>query len=163
MDPIYFTTATTNFGPAEWVFFLASCAVLCGGIYLGLLRTDQNAMRLQSLRQLGYALLAAGGSGILIGLIRLVGVAIAPFWFTIATVVLLAVAAYAAYLVLVQLPQRLAAAQAQNRARNAGRPTPAQRGAAQAPVARMSGTTAGAPAPSGGRRESRRDRKRRNK
>lgn len=161
MDPIYFTTATTNFGPAEWVFFLASCAVLCGGIYLGLLRTDQNAIRLQALRQLGYVLLGVGGTGILIGLIRLVGVAIAPLWFTIVTVALLAVAAYAAYLVLVQLPQRIAAAQAQSRARNTARQAPAQR--VQTPAARVSDNGTPVTATSGGRRESRRERKRRNK
>ncbi len=158
MDPIYFTTPTTNFGPAEWVFFLASFAVLCGGIFFGLLRTDQNALRLRALRQLGYAMLAVGAIGILIGLIRLVGVAIAPFWFTISTVLLLLVGAYGAYLALVQLPQQIAAAQAQNRARGAGRSQPVQRMAPQA----QTGDTVTSAAPSG-RRASRRDRKRRSK
>jgi hypothetical protein len=158
MDPTYLTTATTNFGIAEWVFFIAACAALGGGVYLALLRADANAIRQQSLRLIGYALLAAGVSGILIGLIRLIGVAIAPFWFTIATVLLVAVGLYAAYVLLVQLPPRLAAAQQRNRP--SSRPATAQRMNTQGS---SNGEVAKEPGLASGRRQSRRERKRRGK
>ncbi len=162
MDPTYFTTPTTGFGPAEWVFFIASIAVALGGIYLAFLLADSNAVRLQALRQIGYAMAGSGVLGVIVGGVKLSGLALAPLWLTIVTLLLLIVAAYALYILISVLPQRLAA-QIQSRPRNAPRGVSAQRPAApRSPtIAPSNGTER--PAVLGNRRESRRDRKRRGK
>jgi hypothetical protein len=175
MDPTYFTTPTTTFGPAEWVFFAASIAVALAGLYYAFLNRDRSVPRGTSLRQLGYALLATGVIGVLVGTLRLAGIALAPFWFTIVTLLFLVVAVYAFYYALTVYPQRVAAAQAASRGRAGGaRPSPARSSTAQraagADGSRLSTGGPGAPsngisrvANAGSRRESRRDRKRRSK
>jgi hypothetical protein len=163
MDPTYFTTPTTGFGPAEWVFFIASIAVALGGIYLAFLLADSNAVRLQALRQIGYAMSAGGVLGVIVGGVKLSGLALAPLWLTIVTVLLVVVAGYALYVMLAVLPQRLAA-QVQSRPRNAPRSPTAQRAAATPRTPNVASSNgAERPAVLGNRRESRRDRKRRGK
>lgn len=163
MDPTYFTTATTGFGPAEWVFFIASIAVALGGIYLAFLLADTNAVRLQALRQIGYAMSIGGVLGVIVGGVKLSGLALAPLWLTFVTLILLIIAVYALYVLISVLPQRLAA-QVQSRPRNAARPVTAQRAtAAQRPTNVSPSNGVERPQVIGSRRESRRDRKRRSK
>jgi hypothetical protein len=175
MDPTYLTTPTTAFGPAEWVFFGASILVALAGVYYAFLHHDQSMPRGTALRQLGYGLLVTGAIGVLIGAVRLAGIALAPFWFTIATVLYVLLAVYALYYATTVYPRQRAAAQAANRGRGGGgRPSPARPATANRAVgsdgARLSPTAPGATATgvqraigTGTRRDSRRDRKRRNK
>jgi hypothetical protein len=164
MDPTYFTTPTTAFGPAEWVFFIASIAVALAGAYLAFLRADSNAVRAGALRQLGIGLLGSGIVGIFFGGLRLAGVGVPPFLFTIVTLFYAVIAAYAIYFASTIYPGRLAA---QSAARPRGsRSSPVR---ASSPAARPVGTTTEAAAngvtriPGSGRRDSRRERKRRGK
>jgi hypothetical protein len=175
MDPTYLTTPTTAFGPAEWVFFIASIAVALAGVYYAFINGDRSAPRGPALRQLGYGLLATGAIGVLIGALRLAGVALAPFWISLATLLFLVLAVYAFYYAIIVYPQRVAAAQAASRGRGGGaRPSPARSGTANRVVGADSrelstsgpnaaGNGVSRVAGVGGRRESRRDRKRRNK
>jgi hypothetical protein len=162
MDPNYLTTPTTLFGPAEWVFFVASIATALGGIYLAFLRSDENAIRKSALLPVGYVLIVAGLVGVVIGALPLSGLALAPFWMTIATIVLLAAGAYGIYVATALVPQRLAAAQSAQRSRGTARGS-AQRAAAQPRTNGTVAPVAGAAPAAGSRRESRRERKRRGK
>lgn len=162
MDPNYLTTPTTLFGPAEWVFFVASIAAALGGLYAAFLHNDANTIRLGAIRPIGYALAVVGIVGVIVGGVRLGGIALAPVWMTVLTIALLLVGIYAVYVVAMLLPQRLAAAQAQRSSRGPARgatqrsaPQIRSSNGADAPVAGAAGTSS--------RRGSRRDRKRRSK
>jgi hypothetical protein len=161
MDLTYLMTPTNIFGPGEWVFFIAAIAVALGGVYLAFLYTNASPIRVQAVRPIGYAAIAGGILAALLGAVRLTGATLAPFWFTIATVLLFAVAGYAAYIVLSALPKQLAAAQPRPRVPSS-RPVTAQR----ANSAGSTGNPANGvsrPVATTTRREARRDRKRRGK
>ncbi|GAB4119903.1 MAG: hypothetical protein Fur005_14470 [Roseiflexaceae bacterium] len=160
MDPNYFVTPATSFGPAEWVFFIASIVVALGGAYIGFFRADANSVRAQALQRLGSLLLASGFAGGILGGVGLAGIAVAPFWFTIVTVLFVVVVIVAIYYASAVYPKELAAAQAAAKAARPQRNQPARQVAATAssneatePVVRVAS----------GRRDARRDRKRRNK
>ena len=168
------TTPTTFFGPAEWVFFLASIIVALGGVYLLFVHRDGVAARKDFLRQLGIGLLIAGLAGTLVGGLRLASIALAAFWFTIVTVVFVLLVVYALYYASSVLPKRIAAAQALSRGRGGGsRPSPARANATPRAMSAESKSLSGngsalssatpRPVGTGSRRESRRDRKRRSK
>jgi hypothetical protein len=59
------------FGPIEWVFFIAQIVLAAVGVYLALVRNDTHPIRGPLLRQLGYALLAVGVVGTLLGALKL--------------------------------------------------------------------------------------------
>jgi hypothetical protein len=164
MDFNSLLTPATGLGPAEWVFFIASILVALGGAYLAFFRSDQLVVRAQALQRLGYALLASGVAGTLIGGLRLGGVALAPIWFTIITVLYVIIVIIALYYAMSVYPGQLAAAQASARGRGS-RPSAAR---GQSPRLATPSTpsapvdTTPRPPPSG-RRDSRRDRKRRKK
>ncbi len=168
------TTPTTFFGPAEWVFFLASVIAALGGIYLLFVHRDGLAARGDFLRQLGIGLLISGLVGMLIGGLRLASIALAGFWFTIATIVFVLLIVYALYYATSVLPKRIAAAQALSRGRGGGsRQSPARANATPRAISAESkalstngsavSSTTPRPLGAGSRRESRRDRKRRSK
>lgn len=167
-------TPTTVFGPAEWVFFLTSIIVALGGVYLLFVHRDRLAERGNFLRQLGIGALISGLLGAVVGGLRLANIALAGFWFTIVTILFVLLIVYALYYATSVLPKRIAAAQALSRGRGGGaRPSPARANATPRAVSGESkslsanGSAVPAvtprPAGTGSRRESRRDRKRRNK
>src|SRR6266545_7906618 len=124
MDPLtYLTTFTTDFGALEWVFFIAQLAVAGAAVYLAFFRADRHPLRSAAVRRLGYALLALGGAGAILGALRLASVQVftMPIWFTIVTVLEVALAAYALYYALAVYPARLAAYEEVNRGRGGRR------------------------------------------
>lgn len=131
MNPVtYLTTFTAEFGALEWLYMVAQIALVVAGAYLVFLRAEPHPIRREASRTLGYALLAVGALGVLFGILRLVPVELftMPIWFTIATVLEVVLAAYAAYHLFSLLPGRVAAYDEANRKsgrRSLGRPQPA--------------------------------------
>ncbi len=166
MDPVtYLTTFSSDFGALEWLYLVAQVVLAGAGVYLVFLRAEPHPVRRDASRTLGYALLAVGVLGLLFGILRLAPVQIftMPIWFTIATVLELVLAIYAAYFLLSVLPGRVAAYDASNRKggrRGPSRPQPALQtnGANSAPA-----ISAPRPPAMTTRRDARRDRKRRSK
>jgi hypothetical protein len=167
MDPVtYLTTSTLDFGALEWVFFVAQIAVAIAGVYLAFLRAGTHPLRGPALQRLGYALLALGGVGTLLGVLRLAPVDLftLPIWFTVVTLVEVVLVVYALYYALSIYPARLAAFEEANRGKGARRSS-----ARPQPALQTNGTSgsssfdADRPVPTTGRREARRDRKRRSR
>jgi hypothetical protein len=163
MDPLsYLTTYSTTFGAPEIAFLIAHAALALAGIYYAFVARFSDPFRAASLRLLGYGLLALGVVGILLAVLRLAVGALwsMPIWFTIVTVLDLALIAYALYYALTVYPARQAALAQANRSRSA------QRGGGRAqPTLQSNGTngspySAPRPIPTTTRREARRDRKR---
>lgn len=161
----YLTTPVAGLGVPEWIFFIASIGVALAGVYLAFLRSDSHPLRGSLLRQLGYALLGNGAVGILIAGLRLGGVALPPFLITLITILYFTIAAYAFYFARSVYPARAAAVQQAGRNRGS-RPSPARLTPVPKPASSQQAAgdnDAPRPTPVGGRRESRRERKRRNK
>lgn len=162
MDPLtYLTTPSNNFGGLEWVFFVAQFAVALAGGYVGWLRSDAQPIRAAAMRRLGYALVALGITGVLIGALRLAGVPPfgVPLWITIVTVLEALLAIYVLYYALSMYPAQLAAYNEQEASRNARRDRArplASQGASAAFESPRDGTAAS-------RRDSRRGRKRKSR
>lgn len=179
-DPNYLSTASAAFGPFAWIFFSLQLATALGGLYILYVRSDNNAVRRGLWRQLGSALLITGGVGLLLGVLRLANVPVLNqrYWFYIQLLVELVLAAYVFYYARTSYPRLLAESQAR------GRNAPVRRGSApgaartvaspRTPAAPRSSAaqpsqggptvpTIGRPAAASGRRESRRERKRRTK
>jgi len=167
MDPVtYLTTVTADFGPLEWLFFIAQIALAIAGVYLTFLRAEPHPIRRVVSHNFGYALLGLGALGVVLAALRLAPVALftMPIWFAVATVVEAILAIYAVYYFLAVLPARVAAYDQANRGRSLHRN-----------VARPAGTLRESPLPANGaqfsdprpvattRRESRRDRKRKSR
>ncbi|HWQ12640.1 MAG TPA: hypothetical protein VNL77_07570, partial [Roseiflexaceae bacterium] len=127
MDPVtYLTTPQTSTGALEWIFFAAQVLVAIAGIYLGLLRSDQHPVRGPALRRLGYALLAVGLAGALVGALRigLVAPFTMPVWTAVATLFNALLAGFALYYARAVYPSQLAAYEQASRGRA---PRPASR------------------------------------
>jgi hypothetical protein len=160
----YLTTSTLDFGALEWVFFIAQIAVAIAGVYLVFLRGDTHPLRGPTVQRLGYTLLALGGAGTLLGVLRLAPVALftMPIWFVVVTLLEVVLAVYALYYAFSIYPARLAAFEESSRSKGARRSS-----ARPQPVLQSNGTNgtsslnAQRPITTTGRRESRRDRKRR--
>lgn len=67
----YLTMSNPGFGPLAWVFLIVQIVAVIGGLYLALGHTDTNAVRGERLKQLGTALAVLGGIGALIAVLRL--------------------------------------------------------------------------------------------
>lgn len=162
MDSLnYLTTYSTAFGAPEVIFLIAHVALALAGIYYAFIAKSSNTLRDESLRLLGYGLLALGIAGTLVAVLRLaVGAEFSmPIWITIVTVLDVALIAYALYFALSVYPARRAALAVSNRNRGA------TRGGRQQPSLQSNGTngtayTAARPVATTTRRVSRRDRKR---
>lgn len=147
----YLTTASPQFGPLAWLFFIAQILGVAAGAYLVFVHTERNLARQTFMRQFGMALMIIGGVGVLLGVLRLLNVPVLNqrLWFWVELLVELGVAGYVVYYMRSVLPN-LERAQAGRRptrsasGRNLSDPAPAT----PRPVATTS------------RREARRDRKR---
>lgn len=174
MDPVtYLTTPAASAGIPEWIFFIAQVAVAIAGIYFTFLHADGHPVRGRALRQLGYALLAVGLAGAAVGALRIGGIApfTMPLWIAVATLFDVALIGFALYFARAVYPQQLAAYEQASRGRSGRSGARPQGGAVDAGRAASRSTTA-APSPNGvvrtpaqpsGRREARRDRKRKNR
>jgi len=163
MDPLnYLTTYSTTFGVPETIFLIAHVALVFAGIYYAFIAKSSDKLRNESLRLLGNGLLALGVVGTLLAVLRLaVGDAFSmPLWFTIVTVLDVALIAYALYFAMSIYPARRAALAQSGRNRGAARG-----GGRQQPTLQSNGTNgssygAARPIATTTRRVSRRDRKR---
>ncbi|MFO7170448.1 MAG: hypothetical protein DIU80_020665 [Chloroflexota bacterium] len=185
MDPVtYLMTPAAGVGALEWVFFVAQVLVTITGIYLAFMSGDTHPVRGQALRRLGYALLAVGLVGAVIGALRISDVApfTMPIWITVATLFNLALFVFALYYARTVYPEQLRAYEQESRGRAARQARPqvastpdAARAAARTPARsdatpRSSAATQSPPSANGAaraagssRRLSRRERKRRNR
>lgn len=160
----YLATFTSVFGPLAWGFFAVQIGLALAGAYLAFLRHDSLAVRGQALQRLGYGLLGLGALGVLLGVLRLS--AVAPFtgryWFYIIAAFELTLLAFAVFYSRTTYQQQLAASRSARRPAVANRPAPARTAAARPSAdAGTNGMPSASPRPAGGRRDARRDRKRR--
>jgi hypothetical protein len=177
-DPNYLTTASAAFGPFAWIFFGLQLAATLWGLYILYVRADNNGVRRALWRQLGVALVVAGGIGLLLSVLRLANVPVLNqrYWFYIQLLVELALAGYVFYFARTSYPRLLAESQARGRTstvrRGAAAPAraaaPRQQAVPRSSPAQPSSEdsavpTIGRPAAASGRRESRRERKRRSR
>ena len=163
MDSLnYLTTYSPAFGAPETIFLIAHAALVLAGVYYAFLAKSSDVLRSESLRLLGYGLLALGLVGTLLAVLRLaVGDAFSmPIWFTIVTVLDVALIAYALYFALSIYPARRAALALSNRNRGAVRGGGRQQPTLQSNTTNGSSYGATRPGATTTRRESRRDRKR---
>lgn len=149
----YLTTAAPTFGPLAWLFFIAQILGVGAGAYLYFMHTERNPARQTFMRQLGLALMILGGVGALMGSLRLVNVPVLNqrLWFWIQALIELGVAGYVFYYMRSVLPGLEKAAS------RPGRP-----GVPRPPRGIPSDTAPATPRPvaTTGRRDARRDRKR---
>ncbi|MBC8162171.1 MAG: hypothetical protein H7Z42_13250 [Roseiflexaceae bacterium] len=164
MNPIeYLTTADPLFGWVEWILFIAQIVLLLVGAYFAFLYRDSNAIKVAALKRFGYVTLVLGALGTLLGALKLT--VLPPFdsrlWLALIVLFELAFAVYALIYSRTTYPEQVAAAAAAQR-------RPAAKGSAGAQGRRPSPASPNAapklvdvPMPTaGGRRDSRRDRKR---
>jgi hypothetical protein len=154
------------FGPLSWVLLVVQVILLVAGLYYVFLRTESSPLRARLFKQLGYALAGLGALGSLFGLLRLM--ALAPFtaryWSLIVVAFELALAFYALYYSRAIYPAQAAqvASKGKGARRSAvqasARPALSANGAGGSKVVMVD-----EPRVASGRRDARRDRKRRNK
>jgi len=161
----YLTTPAPGLDPLGWVLFIAQIVTAIMGVYFAFLRGDSHPIRGPALRRLGYTLLVLGGLGTLVGALRLAAVEpfTAPFWLLIVVAFELVLAVYALYYARAIYPPLKA--EYERVSRSSGR-----RSSTRTPPALQTNGHAASASPTidseraviaGGRRESRRDRKRR--
>lgn len=163
-DPNYLTAASPTFGPLAWVFFILQVVGVVAGLYFVFIQKDRNALRQSLLRQMGIALLAVGGIGVLLGGLRLADVAVfnQRYWFYLLLLVEVGLAAYVAYYVRSVYPAQLARSQAY-RGKGGARREPARSLPAHSSQNGATDPVPPRPVATTGRRESRRERKRKNR
>lgn len=113
MNPMtYLTTPDPLFGWLEWILFLPQIILLLAGAYFGIVHRDSLAIRQTLLQRLGYVLLALGGLGALLGVLKMS--AVAPFdtrvWLLVIVLFELAAAAVVWAYIRKVYPQQRAAA-----------------------------------------------------
>lgn len=147
----YLTTPDPAFGPLAWMFFIIQILGVGAGAYLYFRHTERNPARQTFVRQLGIALMILGGVGVLIGALRLLNVPVfnQRIWFWIQAVVEAGVVIYVVYYMRSVLPGLERAA--------------ATRGRGARAVAADTAPEASRPIATTGRREARRERKRKSR
>lgn len=166
MNPMtYLTEPDSLFGWIEWILFISQIVLLLVGGYFAFLFRDTNEIKVQALQRFGYVLLVLGALGTLLGALKLG--AVAPFdtrlWLALVTLFEVALGIYAVVYSRTTYREQVAARRA--------RPSPARKQVAASTASRRQSTgNAGAATPhpvevpvprvAAGRREARRDRKR---
>lgn len=168
MNPMtYLTLPDSLFGWIEWILFISQIVLLLVGGYFGFLFRDSNEVKVQALQRFGSVLLVLGATGALLGGLKL-GV-VAPFdtrlWLALITLFEIAFGIYAVIYSRTTYREQVSA-------RRSTRPSPARKPVATATAATRRQTTNNAsattprpvevpvPRVAAGRREARRDRKR---
>ncbi len=161
----YFTSTTpVPFGPISWVLLIAQVAALLGGLYLAFARGDTHPLRGPLLKRLGYAVAFVGLLGVLLGVLRLTQTV--PFtaraWSLVVVAFELALAFYALYYSRTVYPAQAAQLNTGRSRRGIGqqtaRPVLSANGSGSHKAVEIS-----EPRVASGRRDSRRDRKRRSR
>jgi hypothetical protein len=162
-DPTYLTTPAL-FGPVEWAFFLLQIAGVAAGIYLAYMRKDSNELRKKLLKQLGSALIAVGGVGVVLSLLRLnlVGIFGQPFWFLLLFAAEIGLAIYVVYYARMIYPSQLAQSRTK-RGRASARQSPARAPSGQSANGESHEAHPETVTHRGGRREARQRRKRKSR
>ncbi|HEU4329145.1 MAG TPA: hypothetical protein VFS21_38760 [Roseiflexaceae bacterium] len=160
----YFTSTTpVPFGPISWVLLIAQGAALLGGLYLAFARGDTHPLRGPLLKRLGYAVAFVGLLGVLLGALRLGQVV--PFtaraWSLVVVAFELALAFYALYYSRTVYPAQAAQLSTGRSSRRSvgqqsARPVLSANGSGSHKAVEIS-----EPRIASGRRDARRDRKRR--
>lgn len=151
----YLTTAAPQFGPLAWIFFIGQILGVGAGAYLYFMHTERNPARQTFMRQLGIALMILAGVGVALGALRLLNVPVLNqrLWFWIQALVELGVAGYVFYYMRSVLPGLEREARSRGGKPGAPRPPrPIPNGDPAPATPRPVATT--------GRRDARRDRKR---
>lgn len=93
-------------GTLAWIFFLLQLVGVAAGAYLVYAHTERNLARQAFMRQLGIALLVLGGAGLLAAVLRLFAVPVISqrIWFWVLLLVDLLAAGYVAYYMRSVLP-----------------------------------------------------------
>lgn len=166
MNPMtYLTTPDSLFGWIEWILFISQIVLLGVGTYFAFFLQDSNELRLQALQRFGYVTIVLGAIGTLLGGMKLGTVA--PFdtrlWLALIVLFEIAFGIYAVIYSRTTYREQLAA-------RRPSRPSPARKAVAatSANSRRQVASSASTPRPvevpvprvAAGRREARRDRKR---
>lgn len=150
----YLTTAAPQFGALAWTFFIAQILGVGAGAYLTFMHSERNLARQTFMRQLGVALMILGGVGVLLGAVRMLNVPVLNqrLWFWIQALIELGVAGYVFFYMSRVLPGLAKAAAGRGGRSNVPRP----------PRGIPSDTAPATPRPvaTTGRRDARRDRKR---
>lgn len=109
-DPAYLTSAAAGFGPLAWIFFLVQIAALLWGLYAAFVRSDNTPYRKTVFKNFGLALAGLASLGIILGSLRLAGVApfTQRFWLYIPFVLEVLLGAYALYYARAVYPKKLA-------------------------------------------------------
>lgn len=153
----YLTTAAPQFGPLAWIFFLVQILGAGAGAYLYFAHTERNPARQTFMRQLGISLMILGSIGVVLGALRMLNVPVLNqrLWFWVQAVIELGVAGYVAYYMRSVLPalERSTSGRGKPAASRASRPVG---GANPTPATPR-------PVATTGRRDARRDRKRKGK
>ncbi len=154
----YMTMADPRFGPLAWIFFLAQILGVGAGAYLYFMHTERNPARQNFMRQLGLALMILAGVGVALGALRLLNVPLfnQRFWFWIQAVVELGVGGYIVYYMRTVLPNLEREARMRGTKGGGPRQARAMTGTDQPPSEPR-------PVATTGRREARRDRKRKSR
>lgn len=151
----YLTTAAPQFGPLAWIFFIGQILGVGAGAYLYFMHTERNPARQTFMRQLGVALMILAGVGVLLGALRLLNVPTLNMrlWFWMQGLVELGVAGYVIYYMRSVLPGLEREARQRGGKPGTPRPPRAIPGTSPEPATPR-------PVATTGRRDARRDRKR---
>ncbi|WP_298490059.1 hypothetical protein [uncultured Chloroflexus sp.] len=144
----YFVAVSPTFGSYAWTFFIVQILLVAGGAYFIWLHTERNVAKATFFRQLGIALMIVGGFGVALGVARMLNTPTfnLRFWFYIQFVIELILGGYVFYYMRNVLPELV-------RNSRTRAPTPRQVPADATPATPR-------PVATTGRREARRERKR---
>ncbi|PDW03851.1 hypothetical protein [Candidatus Viridilinea mediisalina] len=150
----YLTTAEAQFGTLAWIFFIAQIVGVGLGAYLYFRHTERNPARYTFMRQLGLAIMLLTGVGVLFGTLRLLDVPTLNMrlWLWGQALIEVVVFGYVVYYMQKVLPKL----EREARAKGIKLPQPPPR------ASRTEAEPVSEPSPPSttGRRDSRRDRKR---
>lgn len=155
----YFFSVPTGFGPRGWIGLLIWLAALGAGAYLYSMWQERNPVRARFVRQLGLGLSVVGAIGVLLLALKAFRLPIVsyPAWSYLWALVTVAYLAWAGWFYLNRLPRLLAASARPARGTAHGARTYTTNGSRSA---QPRPPTPPRPVATTGRREARRDKKR---
>jgi hypothetical protein len=163
----YFVTVHGGFGPLSWLSMLGWVFALAGGMYLYRSWQERNPVRSRFIRQLGQGLSVLGAVGLVLLALKATGLDVVgwPLWSYLWGLATLLFAGWAAWYYFARLPRLLAATRPGARGAPVTRTGQTARTYSSSPPRAVSAPPAAPPRPESttGRREARRDKKRRSR
>ncbi len=158
----YFFVDNPGFGRISWVLMLAWVGALGAGVYLYNNWQERNVVRRRFFRQFGLGLSILGAGGLLLLALKAFGLPYVSWriWTYLVALAMLGFLAWAAWFYTRRFPQLMAATQAGKAGRGGAR-TYSSNGPRAVPAARPPAPPR--PVPTTGRREARRDKKRKSR